>query len=311
MKKIVIVCLICLCSALVGQEELVIGQPHAVILNYLHHEWIIGLDDGSYWKIMPLKNRPKQSWTEWWFDLAPKEWNLEDHFFFDPQTWKDLSEIQIYEIKEELFPGYKHILENIQTGQKVFAKFIPVGSEPIPKLEYAGQFLNHPIKNASKICLRPHFDSQAVILEDETIWLIIPTQLNEQSWKEWWNNEEIQQPDDPFIFPTSSWQKGDRIQIYFYEKNNYNALHDLYLPEQKESIFLLENQTKNQLAYAKNISVAEWTDLCMNYAFSQYQAGYVEGRNIGYSEGYGFGYSQGYSSGYSSGYNNSAQSWKN
>jgi len=119
----------------------VVDQELEVVYSYYQDNWIMGLSDGSCWQLMPLKEKRKQTWTEWWKNNEPKEWELSDSYFFDPVNWMGKYKVSVYEANDSIATGYNFILVNEQNQQKIFAQFIAHGADLIPN--YRGEFQGH------------------------------------------------------------------------------------------------------------------------------------------------------------------------
>lgn len=254
----------------------VVGKPHRIVLNsYLNKEWVIGLDDNSYWKLLSLESR-KQTWKEWWYGITPAEWGLDDCFFFNSRSWSNLAEIQIYEAVDHVFLRYKYILENTQTGQMAFANFIPCGQKLLPKTKFAEKFFSHPWGKAVKIVSNKHKIQGLFLLDDNTIWQVLPAEMASKSWGEWLLNLKVEQPDAPFICSFNDWKAGDCLQIYFYEEQG--QLSSIYKSEEKAMrVYLIENRSQSQFVYAKPVSVFECLNICHAHAMNKWLEGYREG----------------------------------
>lgn len=273
-------------------SDIVIPTQQTVILNYLSDEWIIALDDQSYWKLNPIPTKRRRTFCEWWHSSIPKEWLVTDEFIFDPQSWGNEFQVNVYETKQSIFLGYTHIIENTKTGQKVFAKFIPFGTESIPKLEYAKKLMNYQICQ-SKIGINLCYIGNSISLDDETIWEFFPVKAKTQSWKQWWYNIRPVQPDKPFIFNSWEWVQGDQVNVYYYDAA-LTETHLKYDPKaRKAGMYLIENASKNLLVYARPLTFAEFIAKQRAYTYAQERKAY----NSGFGSGYWNGYNQGYNNG--------------
>lgn len=262
------------------------GGSQSAVINDVHDEWTLCLEDGSCWKVLPLKNKRKKTWYEWYYNIVPKEWALDESYFFDPRTWKKNCEIQVYNSSGEFFPQYGHIIENKAIGQKAFAEFIPFGGKHIPKLEFAAHFLPHPYGEEIKILSNQSFIN-ILILENHAIWILFPATKRSQSWEDWWNNVHPDQPDLPFLVNLVNWNLDDTLQIYYCPAldSSLNAFYSS--KEEHGGMFLIVNQTKNQMAFAKPISLLEFANYYRIYAMEQWEEGYRRGYEDGYSDGEG------------------------
>lgn len=261
------------------------GIPQPAILNDVHEEWTLCLEDGSCWNLLPLKDKRKKTWYEWYYNIVPKEWELDDNYYFDPRTWKGDCQIQVYGSSGEFFPNYTHIVENMKTGQKAFAQFIPFGGKIIPKLEFAARFFDHPYGEEIKILSNQSFMKNTLILDNQTIWAVFPAGQRPQSWSDWWNSIYPDQPDLPFMANLASWSLEDKLQIYYDEVSDCN-LSTVYNSNcEKKGLFLIVNQSKIQMAFAKPISLIEFANFYRIYSAEQWEEGYQRGYSDGYSDG--------------------------
>lgn len=256
-----------------------IGMTQAIATSDLHEEWTICLEDGSCWDLLELDPNRKRTWGEWWNGIKPQEWNFDESFCCDPSSWRSREAIQIYEVRDEIFEGFKYIIENTSTGKKVFAKWIPFGAKLLPKLDFAKVFFSFPWKEA-RIESNQSMMNHAFIMDDGSIWLVSKVNKREPSWGNWWKGREIDQPDLPFLFELTEWKEGDPLQFYYLEKTNISGseLKDKWL-------FLIQNKASNQLAYATPISVVEFANLYQQYSITAYNNGYENGYNAGYGAG--------------------------
>lgn len=290
----------------------VIENSQAVVFNNRHdNEWIIGLEDGSFWKLHALENKRKKTWGEWWKKTDPQEWSLDKDFFFEPNKWKGNFVARVYASEKSVFPECSHILENQITGEKAFAEFIPFKSKYIPSITFADKFFDHPynsvLKVSSTVIEKTEFLDNLVILDDNSCWKAFPFKENSATWSQWFSGEQADQPDEEFIFELSEWEPHDSIQMYFlqddttlYEK--YDLTRNMSKFD-KKGIFLIENKTKNQLVYAQKTALDEIVNSFSQYAKKQWDQGYGAGHSQGYSSGHSAGYKAGRSEGYTAGYN--------
>jgi len=280
------------------------NNPHHIVINYVEKEGFVALDDGSCWKMLFLKEKPKQSWWQWVNNEFPKEWNLQDCFFFDPVTWLSRDPIQIYESSVEFFFGYRHILENIRTGQKAFAEFIPFGTKQIPKFNYVKTIMERSSKSESKILINRYFLKNALILDNGECWQIFPAEEKKQTWSNWLYGKSIdpaEQPDASFVFAASSWLPSDQIRIYFYSEED--PLISIYASATKiKGVYLIENKTRDQLTYAHPLTIADIDQLWKELSECRYNSGYNTGCSVGHQAGHKAGHKIGHDEGYKDGY---------
>ena len=244
-----------------------VGSPQSIFLSYYTGRWIICLEDKTFWEIYPLKEKRKQNWYEWWCDLSPPEWLFDDHFFFIPGNWGNQHHIQVYESSEKYFKDYHYILENLTTHEKVFAR--PISSLlNLPKMSYIRDFLENPLGGDTTIASNQHWLENVIILDDKMIWKILPCCINSPSFEDWLQGIPVDQPDFAFTFNLSTWQKTDTIQAFFLEECN---------DHQSQRVYLLENCSRNQFAFAVPISLIEFADLYHTYAEKEYERGYADG----------------------------------
>lgn len=298
MRKMI--CAILFCNAALFADAFVgdtIDEDLDVVYSYYQTDWIMGLSDGSSWKLMPLKEKRKQSWAEWWNQTEPKEWQLSDDFFFDPRDWRGRFTIQVHLAKDSLSSGYDYILVNEYTNQKVFAKFVPYGSDFVPKLEYAQRIKEHGEPVSSSVLSAYTFLEDVLTLEDKTIWKMNLVQKNSASLSEWWNNVEIDQPDPQFVSKLGDWKASDRIEIYHAHFND-TELHKKYrVSKPLYEIYLLENKTRNKMAYANEMSFRDLLDGLQKHGETQHEKGYSKGFSEGYNKGYTDGKAKGFTDG--------------
>ena len=234
----------------------------------------------SYWKVQQLEKKRSQTWYEWWYSINPNDWVLDDNFFFDLSTWTPQTEVQVYKASNEIFSGFSYILENITTGEKAFAEFIPFGTQLIPRLEFVNAF--YPLGNESELAYQTNFN--IFILKDDSIWKIFSIENNKPTWSEWWHNIEKDRPDDPFICSPSSWQDSDLMQVYHYDSTN--KFKEYGVNDSATNVYLIVNQFRNQMAFAKPLTVRELVHLQEIYAEQRYRSGWQIGYNNGYHKGY-------------------------
>lgn len=256
-----------------------------ITYSYSSDNWVMGLSDGSTWKLLPMPEKRGQTWGEWWNRATPKEWTLSDDYFFDPASWGKVT-VQVHHAKDTVARVYQHILVNEQTGQKVFAEYIPCGSQFIPKMEFARKIALSGDAQSARAVSTFSFLGDVLALEDCGIYHLHLTKENTQTWSQWWNNVEIDQPDPVFVSTLSDWKRGDVIEVY-YAKFTDDALHQKYCVSKPDhEIYLLENRTNNKLAYASSIVFKEFLDAFENYIEVQANKAYEEGFSNGYRAGY-------------------------
>lgn len=247
-----------------------VGVPHAITSNHYNAdgEWIIRLEDRSYWQLFVLKKR-KSTWLEWWQNTPA----FDDHFFFDPRTWSVSNHIQIYEVLDDTFKAYKYVLKNIETEDRVFATHLH--QRCIPTLEFAQQFFNCPWGKEVRISCNKHYMNNILILEDQTIWKLFLV----KNWQAWW--QPLQAETDPFLCSLAKWEIGDALQIYFSEDQEAFIPLNYTSKEKNEKIYLIHNKSKEQFMYGISISLAHLLDYCHEYSLKQWEKGYEKG----YSDG--------------------------
>lgn len=252
-----------------------ITSPRTIVMHHLDDEWIVSLDDQSYWQLKILKKDRAKTWSEWWHQVDPPEWKLDSSFFFDPKTWCSQTTVEIFPNQQEIFPRYRHVFRNTATGETAFAQFIPFGSRYIPKLSFVSKFFEYPQGKPTRIT-NETFIKNLIIMEEGNVWLVMPSSDKWRSLSQWWMDVQFDQPDPAFIRSLSSWSQGDMIQVYYFKEDT--DINTLYEPHSRKSgIYLLENLTKGQLSYARPVSTIELANLYLIYADEQYQAGYSAG----------------------------------
>lgn len=275
-RSIILLLLLVAGNAQITSEETPIGLSKTVILTHLDSfHWVIELDDQSYWNVLPLKKNRKKTWGEWWNRIIPLEWSLDDDYFFDPNEWTN-AEIQVYELEEAVFPGYFHLLVNLNTGQKAFAEFISLTHRPVPTLEFCSKFFNFPLGPEKKIC-NEHFMRNIIILEDNTIWRVIVAEKKPGWFSRWWYGKQIIPSEEPFVKSLSSWAKKDSVQIYSCpDEKLINSIYDS--KNRRKVLCLIENRSKNELAYCYSMSLLDFEIACKLFAKEYYDEGYSDGQ---------------------------------
>ncbi len=270
--------------------------------SYNQKAWIMGLSDGSSWKLFPLSEKRKQSWTEWWGGTEPKEWSLSEEYFFDPYNWKGTYAIAVYEANDALNSSCKHILVNQTTNQKVFAEFIPYGSQLIPKLEYAMKVTENSDWIKTNVLDSYHFTDDFLILENNSVWKLHLIDQNSQTWSEWWQGTEIDQPDEMFISSIKDWKNNDRIRIHQAELDNLDIHQKYKVVKPLRKIFFLENKSRGKAAYASSVSLKDFIEISQEEAEKKIKSAYSQGHSDGYWSGHRDGKQQSYQDGYQQGY---------
>lgn len=299
-----IVCCMLFCNVVLFADRFVgesIDERLDVVYSYYQNDWVMGLSDGSSWKLMPLKEKRKQTWTEWWNKVDPKEWSLSSEFFFDPRDWKGRFTIAVCEAKDSLAAGYNYILINQTTNQKVFAKYVPCGSDFIPKEEFALRITEKATPITSTLLSSYPFLENVIALEDKSIWKLYLRDMNSSSFSDWWNNVEIDQPDAVFLSKIGEWKNTDKIDIY-HARFSDTELHQKYrVAKPLQEIFLLENKTRKKMAYATAVTFKDLLDGLQKHGDGLQEKGYSKGFSEGYNKGYKDGHSKGFADGVDSG----------
>lgn len=273
--------LILILSSLSAQVTLnPIGEERNISINYFADEWIVSLDDESCWEMLTLKKNRKRTWYEWWHNIVPKEWSLDDTYFFQGSKWHKNSPIQVCEVSS-LFLGYQHLLINLETQEKAFARYCPLATKQLPKVDHALKIFNKPFGQSHQLSRNLYFINNHLLLDDSSIWHLIPIRKVYRSILEWWNGVTYDQPDPQFVFSLHSWNKTHLIKIYQpgCEFRNDHKMYDPHLSCSK--IFLLENLMTGQLAYASKNNISYFIDSCLDYARKQYHDGYSDGYSAG------------------------------
>lgn len=282
------------CSVFSQVQLKLISDSLPILARYEKDEIIITLEDQSVWSLKKMQAKRSRSFGEWWSSKTPVEWELEDDYFCDPKKWPKTITISVYQASKTPFQGFDFILENEINHEKVFAKLMPQTQAMIPKLEYASRFFSHPYNTLSKLTVREESSESFIGLEDLSLWRIFHVGYNWRSLWQWMNSEEIDQPDDCFVFDLSDWSILDEIQVYKISEADFE---NKYTKSQaKIHSYLLENVSRNQYAYASPIRFQELIDSYKQRIQDSYDKGY----SSGYDSGYNRGYSEGYKSGKSS-----------
>lgn|GEM_PF-3509751 len=279
-----------------------IDDSQRVVYSYYDNsDWTIGLEDGSSWRIHILKDKREKTWYEWWNEITPKEWDLEESFFFDPSDWSENNELSISRTTGNLYDDCAYILENHSTNQKAFAKFIPYNF--IPKMRFIEPFLEEPELNQAKIsCTFQDCSSvlnNTLILEDDSCWVIFPFKENASSWSQWWKGEEVDQPDPEFVFESSNWCFNDSLKLYFHEGDL--DLIDKYQPNHSKfnrlGVYLIRNLSRSQVAYANKVPLSKLVKNFQTEKKREYQKGYNNGYDNGRLAENQLEYDRGYTAG--------------
>lgn len=275
-----------------------VDQELEVSYSYRQNHWILGLSDGSCWQLMPLKEKRKQTWSEWWNKNEPKEWSLSDSFFFDPAGWLGSYKISVYEANDSIATGYNFILVNEQNQEKVFAQFVAHGADLVPKIEYAKTIIDFGSAIESKVLTTYQFVDDILVLDDKSSWKLNLLSETSRSFGQWWSGEEIDQPDEPFIGKLRDWSPFDEIAIYYAAFENTELLEKYHVSKREQEVYLIENLTTKKLAYASAVPFKNLLNMLDEHAEKQRRIGY----SYGYSDGYGVGRRDGEKSGYQKGY---------
>ncbi len=259
-----------------------VDSTHQVISNHIEKkEWLIALDDNTLWQVLPLTKR-KQTWYEWWYNIIPLEWSLEEEFFFDPKTWLN-AEIQIYSLEEEIFEGYKYLIQNVETGKCAFAQIIPFGAKLGPFVDYAVNFLTFPLNHSTPI--KDKYSLQdIVILKDYSCWKVLRTSAKNQFFGGWWYNSKNLKPNSLFATSLHNWQESDLLQVFYYIEENDDDLK-YGIDQQIRILYLIENQTQNQLVHVRPLKLFELEALYADLFRKEYKRGYNNGTEDGRLDG--------------------------
>lgn len=275
-----------------------IDQELDVVFSYCQDDWIMGLSDGSCWQLLPLKEKRKQTWAEWWNECEPKEWELSEEFFFDPVNWVGKYKVSVFQAEDSVATGYNFILQNEQNQHKIFAQFVAHGADFIPKLEYAKAIMDRGESSESQVMDKFHFVDDILILDDKTSWKLNLMNNNTKTFSQWWNGEKIDTPDPSFVSNISEWSVFDQVVVHVAQFENKELFDKYSVPKRDQTAYLIENLTKEKFAYASEVSFNNLTVIFTEYASSQRKVGF----NQGYSEGYSIGKRDGESTGYRKGY---------
>lgn len=257
------------------------NQQTISISYYSPDQWIIQLDDETLWEGKVLIEKRKQTWDEWWNNILPSEWLLDDNYFISPKEWKENHDIQLLNASEEIFPGFDYIIYNRSIDEKAFVKPVSNATLILPKVSYVEKTYTYLIEEGI-LELSLTDLGNVLTLENDRIWQAFPIKLNYfyLGFCEGYTLEYYDRPDPSFIVELSKWQKGDLIGVYSCEEIDS-------FPSKK---YLLKNYSQDQMLFATTHSVASFFDLCKEYSKKQYRKGY----NHGYGDGYHQGRSEGH-----------------
>ena len=286
------------CNGFLGET---IDRGLFVEYSYYQGDWHMGLSDGSCWKMLPMKERRKQTWNEWWKGKQPDEWDLGSEFFFDPHNWKGKFEVQVSRAAQSVAAGYDYVLTNASTGERAFAMFVQNGAQYIPKLEYTQGLINRSTyRNSHVVGVYPFLDD-LVVCQDDSVWQLFYFGENSRSFSEWWNGVKIDQPDPIFLTTMKDWASHDQVVIYEAQIDNRHLAQKYKVNKPIYNIFMLHNKTKNKLVYARPVALKETLSAFQSHAEAEWQKGYNRGHNEGYRQGYSIGKQSGYQSGFTDG----------
>ncbi len=256
-----IVAAILLCSTALVAEPFVgrcVQADLEVVYSLDRGQWIMRLGDGSCWKLQPLRAKRKQSWHEWWNKTEPKEWELSEEFFFQPQYWEDTDKIQVYEAKDALFPNCRHLLVNQRTREKVFAELIPHGAEFVPTEDYARKVArSNPTVNSTVMQAYAAM-GDFIILEDQSIWKLHCIRSKEGSWVNWWNGDVVGEPDQAFLSEIWDWKHKDKVRAYPVQFRDEQLYKKYKTPNPQDQIVLMENVTRGKMVYASPVQTFQF-----------------------------------------------------
>lgn len=279
-----------------------VDEELEVVYSYYQDNWIMGLSDGSCWQLMPLKEKRKQTWTEWWKSYEPKEWELPEEFFFDPVNWMGKYRVSVFEATDSVATGYDFILVNEQNQQKIFAQFIAHGADLIPKIEYAKTIIDRGDCAEARVMDKYQFVDDILVLDNKSSWKLNLMSENTRTFSQWWNGEEIDQPDSAFISKASEWCPFDEIIVHHARFENTELFDKYHVSKREQEVYLVENVTRKKLAYACEVSFKNLIGMLAEHATNQRKLGYNRGYSDGYSVGKRDGESTGYQKGYQDGY---------
>jgi len=279
----------------VGESHTLVGQ------SFLDHEWIVWLENDSYWLIKPLGKR-KQTWSEWWNNQSPVDNEFDDCFYFKLPSWGIGSTIQVYEAETVYFSDYPYLLRNTVTGQLAFAKVVCPNDLRLPKVQFAAKFFDNPIAPSTRIIRSLYQEIQTIMLENSS-WYLFQVDKNNATLSEWWNNLNPEQPDNQFLTTHSDWQASDPIQVYSHNWSYSGDASEYVKGCLHNTAYLIENKRNGKLAYALPVEAHGVVDKLSEFANEQYKLGHKNGYDLGYQKGRSSGYSSGYNDGYNNGRN--------
>lgn len=270
-----------------------IDEDLDVVYTYSQGSCVVGLSDGSCWQLLPLREKRKQSWTEWWKGQKPKEWHLSDAFFFDPADWKGKFKVSVHEARDSIATGYRFILVNQESQEKIFAQFLAHGSELLPKIEYAKTILDGDEMALAKLLCCYKFVDDVIVLDDKTIWQLHLFEKQGRSFSQWWRGEEIDQPDEPFISSLSDWNLFDEIAVHHSVVGDQELAEKYGVSQREQELYLVENHTSGKVAYATEVPFKNLLNMLYEHAENERKRGYSEGYAAGKSAGHQEGYREG------------------
>lgn len=233
------------------------------------------LEDESCWIVNKMTEKRTQSWSEWWNNQTPMEWDLDSSYFCDPKKWNGAVQVQIYETPCTPFNGYNFVLENVYTKEKIFVKPIFDQKTMIPKTAYIQKYLNSPYEGTKRITFRELSESPVFAIDDK-LWKITLFSYNWRSPKQWLKGEEIDQPDECFVFSANEWTENDKVQIYKLKEKNSSLV--------EITSYLINNKSKGQFAYAEPFNFQELISIFKKQNDKSYQNGFIKGKREGIQE---------------------------
>lgn len=278
-----------------------IDSQLALSYSYYQKEWVIGLSDGSCWKVAPMKKKPQQSWSQWWSGSSPKEWDLPETYFFDPLSWKGGYTVSVYKARDAISPEHTHIIENEVTGQKVFARYTQSTEPLLPKNNYALNLIKNAELRSSELLNSYPFLGDIIILEDGTAWNLYFVKENSKTLEEWWNNTKIDQPDGEFLSSMNQWLPRDLIDVYIAQVDDATIQNKYGVTNPAYQAVLLNNRTTGKFAYASFVPLHQLLDRMRDYAQELSEQAFKDGSEKGYRNGYKDGNSQGFADGFRKG----------
>ena len=268
-----------------------IAPPQAASLSMIDRALHAMLEDSSCFSIKIMPEKRSRYFSEWIYDVKPVEWQLSSDFFCDPAKWSGFYELELYSVFDTPFPGYDYVLKNTHNGQMVFAKMQPFQSVLIPKTLFAERYFSNLCKEESPIAVSYFQNTSVIGLEDNRFFKLLPTNYRFRTFWEWMTDEQIEQPDDNFVFNFQDFKIKDQIQVFS------GADHPEYLrsrtPKNFSRVYLIVNQANGKMAYAQAYSLKELIFDFEQKISSAQQQGYDQGYQKGYKQGYQNGYAQG------------------